>query len=506
MQQDAVLVAVICTFILSAALLFLMFIFKFEKTLRRIICAVSLLCNAFAMGALAVGYTNLLAILFLFISIYQIINILRIVQSRMNEEYLFRSTKRTFYYLFISQLLILGIFGSKHFFNWQIKNDLLLQGLVGVTLLVSIILAVTTLLNIFLSKTKPTGLLADSKLPTLTLAIPARNENEMLTDCLEAATGCTYPKLEILVLDDCSQDKTAQIIKSYAQKGVRFVQAGIEDDSWLSKNQAYQVLLDQSAGDLIMFMGVDVDLSPDSLTRIVEVFLADGVNMMSVMPKRVKSGLIAAFIQPMRYWWELSIPRWFLKRPPVLSTCWLMDKQVLVKMGGFKSVKRAIIPEEHLAWQQSKLGMYRFIRNTKYIDLTTQKDFFSQWSTALRTRYPQVHRRPELVVLRSLIMTVFLLLPFVICVLQVTTSKLDFYVFIISLASVILLVTSNVLISSVTNPMSSMLAVINFPINVVLDLIALHISMIRYEFGEVIWKGRNVSDAAMHVYYKLPKI
>jgi hypothetical protein len=393
-----------------------------------------------------------------------------------------------------------------YFYNWQIKNDLLLQGLAVTILLASITLAVTTLLNIYLSKSKPSLSLSDSKLPTLTLAIPARNENEMLTDCLEAAISCTYPKLEILVLDDCSQDKTAQIIRSFAQKGVRFVQAGKLDDSWLSKNQAYQVLLDQSAGDLIMFMGVDVNLSPDSLSRLVEIFLADGSNMMSVMPKRVKSGLLAAFIQPMRYWWELSIPRWFLKRPPVLSTCWLINKQVLVKMGGFKSVKRAIIPEEHLAWQQSKIGMYRFIRNSKSINLTTQKDFLSQWSTALRTRYPQVHRRPELVAMRSLAMAVFLLLPFVICVLQITTTKLNFNVFMASLISVILLVISNVLISIVTNPISSILAVVNFPINVVLDLIALHISMIRYEFGEVIWKGRNVSNTAMHIYPKLPKI
>ena len=76
-------------------------------------------------------------------------------------------------------------------------------------------------------------------------------------------------------------------------------------------------------------------------------------------------------------------------------------------MGGFKSITRQIVPEEHLAKLLNMDGKYAFIRNDSDLEVSTQKSFHSQWLTAVRTRYPQAHRRPEKVALRSLIMIIF---------------------------------------------------------------------------------------------------
>jgi len=61
-------------------------------------------------------------------------------------------------------------------------------------------------------------------LPTVSVCIPARNENAALADYITAALASDYPKLEVLVLDDCSQDDTSEVIRSFAHQGVRFVQ------------------------------------------------------------------------------------------------------------------------------------------------------------------------------------------------------------------------------------------------------------------------------------------
>jgi hypothetical protein len=42
------------------------------------------------------------------------------------------------------------------------------------------------------------------------------------------------------------------------------------------------------------------------------------------------------------------------------------------------------------------------------------------------------------------------------------------------------------------------------PAAVGLDILLLHTSMFDYEFGEVIWKGRNVCIPVMHVVPRLP--
>jgi len=71
-----------------------------------------------------------------------------------------------------------------------------------------------------------------------------------------------YPKLEIIVLDDCSQNKhTPEIIRSFAHDGVRFIQGEHPKPTWLAKNQAYDRLAQESSGEFILFCGVDVRFS-----------------------------------------------------------------------------------------------------------------------------------------------------------------------------------------------------------------------------------------------------
>lgn len=86
---------------------------------------------------------------------------------------------------------------------------------------------------------RPTeGKFADRDLPSLTVAIPARDETKDLEECLRTIIASDYPKLEIIVLDDCSQLPTADIIKGFAQDGVQFIPGKPPAKRWLAKNQA----------------------------------------------------------------------------------------------------------------------------------------------------------------------------------------------------------------------------------------------------------------------------
>jgi len=135
--------------------------------------------------------------------------------------------------------------------------------------------------------------------------------------------------------------------------------------------------------------------------------------------------------------------------------------------------------------------------------VSTHKKFDEQWETAVRTRYPQLHRRPELLVLR-IIFLLILLLPFMFLPLVFFDNSLQ-SIKIMILISAGALVYSHILVSWFTNHYSAILAPINFPIIIILDLFATNLSAFRYEFGEVIWKGRVVNPK-LKVYKKLPKI
>jgi glycosyltransferase involved in cell wall biosynthesis len=473
---------------------------------KKWLAAISLIISGFSTGIFLAAAFSAGTVLLALLMVYRAINLLRIIEDRMHEQYLRRVTTRSFMWLGGAQILTIVLWDLVKLFPAIVSGKAALLG-VSISLAVaSLLIFVNAVRTIISTKVQTVPPLSDKELPTVTVAVAARNENDILRQCLESALASDYPKLEIIVLDDCSQDHTADIIKSFAHDGVRFVQGIEPTETWLAKNAAYQKLLEEASGELIVYMGVDVRLHEKSLRRLVEVFVAKNITMLSVLPKRTHSGLLAAFIQPMRYWWELALPRWVIKHQPVLSTSWVANRQALIKAGGFKSVTRAIVPEEILSTKFSQSNKYAFVRTNEDLDITTHKDFRSQWLTAVRTRYPEAHRRPEYAALRVLIMLFFLVAPFVLLPLLLFATDIAWPVIALTAASVLLLIGSSLAVALVTNPIAAWLAPFNFPIVVLIDFIALHISMYRYEFGEVIWKGRNVTTPAMHVYPHLPEL
>jgi chlorobactene glucosyltransferase len=439
-------------------------------------------------------------------SIYRFVNHGRIYISRLPSKHLHSIAMQTFAVTSAMQALTLILYVIFLFSGIQFSPDDLLGVLLLSSACTGLVILISTVANLFSSKPIANNHLTDNELPTVTIAIPARNETPKLTSCLESIVASDYPKLEILVLDDNSQDKTAEVIKSFALQGVRFIKGDVLRGTWLAKNKAYETLFQQASGDIVFYMGVDVRLHPNSVRRLVEQFLTRNANMMTILPKRTKSGFVAAFIQPMRYWWEIAVPQFMLRRPPALSTSWMVSRQSLIDIDGFKTYKRSIVPEEHLARYFCSTKSYVFIRTTKDMLVTTHKDFSRQWDTQVRTRYPHAHRRPENVLLQSLALLLLIITPFI--ALPILLFGLDLY-WIYNLAlfvAICSLLLSHLAISIITNPAAGFLAPLNFPIAVLLDIIALHVSMYKYEFSYVKWKGRDIAPKKLEVIPHLPDL
>lgn len=448
-------------------------------------------------------HPNLIAIGLAVLSLGRLLNLFRVAQARMHEEYLRNTAARTSKFLGLSQvvLVIFLIVSVPKIFEF---SDLpLILAIMQLAFAVSV-LAVTTY---NLHKTRyiqGNAFYADRELPTVSLLIPARNETIQLEECLRSALASDYSKLEIIVLDDCSQMKTSDIIKSFAHQGVRFIRGDEPNERWLAKNQAYDKLQNVASGNLLLFCGVDVRFGPHAIKALVTELLNRDKQMISILPHRLSGSIAGAFIQPMRYWWELALPRKLVNRPPVLSTAWLIRAKTLEKLGGFPAVSHSIIPEGFFARELVKSNNYSFIRANDTLDIQTRKSFEDQRATALRTRYPQLRRRPENVILMVVAELTLLLGPF-IGVLYSLLIKNE-AVLVISLASTICLVATHVLIVQLTSPANTAVAIFNLPVEVLTEVIVALMSMVKYEFGKVDWKDRNVCIPVMHVIPRLPEV
>jgi cellulose synthase/poly-beta-1,6-N-acetylglucosamine synthase-like glycosyltransferase len=110
---------------------------------------------------------------------------------------------------------------------------------------------------------------------TITVIIPARNEEENIKACLESVTDQSYPKhlFEVIVVDDFSTDKTADIISSFADRNVSLISLKdfVEDKLNSYKKKAIEIAISKAKGNLIVTTDADC-VVPHSWLQTVATF------------------------------------------------------------------------------------------------------------------------------------------------------------------------------------------------------------------------------------------
>ena len=119
----------------------------------------------------------------------------------------------------------------------------------------------------------------------VSVLIPARNEEANIRATLESVLANRGVNFEVVVLDDHSTDRTAEIVKQFAADDSR---ARLELSpplpvGWCGKQHACHVLAQHANSPLLVFMDADVQLTPDAVQRMTafgeqnDAMLASGV-------------------------------------------------------------------------------------------------------------------------------------------------------------------------------------------------------------------------------------
>ncbi len=74
--------------------------------------------------------------------------------------------------------------------------------------------------------------LADDALPTITVIVPARNEEASIGPCVDSILATDYPaaKLDVIVVDDDSADRTAAVVRARMAGALAVAGGGAEND------------------------------------------------------------------------------------------------------------------------------------------------------------------------------------------------------------------------------------------------------------------------------------
>ncbi len=103
-------------------------------------------------------------------------------------------------------------------------------------------------------------------LPTVSVIIPAKNEEKTISKCLDSILASDYPKLDVIVAVDGCTDKTIEIAKSYRKvRTIKLKQQGC-------KAAALNRVLKHTKGSIIGIYDADCIVEPDCISKAVKSF------------------------------------------------------------------------------------------------------------------------------------------------------------------------------------------------------------------------------------------
>jgi 1,2-diacylglycerol 3-alpha-glucosyltransferase len=97
--------------------------------------------------------------------------------------------------------------------------------------------------------------------PLVSIIIPALNEEKYIEKTLKSVRRQTYPKIEVIVVDNGSTDRTGEIAKKYANKVIVEEKRGIG----IARNRGAK----EAKGDILLFLDADTEIEKDCVEKIV---------------------------------------------------------------------------------------------------------------------------------------------------------------------------------------------------------------------------------------------
>lgn len=193
--------------------------------------------------------------------------------------------------------------------------------------------------------------------PRLSVCVPARNEAGRVGTCVASALASEYEPLEVVILDDRSEDGTGDEARSAGDGDPRLrVVAGVEPPAgWAGKPWACRQAAEVATGDLLLFVDADVRLAPWAAPAAVAHLLGARLDLLSLFSDWELLG----------FWERVVVPvvGWFIRGSVDLAEAnsrtgrrafangqlVLVDRSAYDGVGGHGAVRAEVLEDVRLA-------------------------------------------------------------------------------------------------------------------------------------------------------------
>ena len=140
--------------------------------------------------------------------------------------------------------------------------------------------------------------------PLVSVLVPARNEERNIEECIRSLLLQDYPSYELIVLDDHSSDRTAEIADRLINQvrnprvSARLIHGATLPDGWTGKNWACHQLAEAASGEFLLFTDADTVHAPGTVTAAVDYACRKNAGLVSAWPRQITESLGEKLIVP----------------------------------------------------------------------------------------------------------------------------------------------------------------------------------------------------------------
>lgn len=152
--------------------------------------------------------------------------------------------------------------------------------------------------------------------PLVTLLISAYNESPFIEAKIQNSLDLDYPKglLEIIVISDCSDDGTDEIVQRYSGCGVRL----IRQPQRKGKSAALNLAVPQAKGEILVFSDANAMYQPDSVRFLTKHFSDQNVGYVVGNSRYVDKASAPQAAEAEGFYWKLET--WLKKKESVFHS------------------------------------------------------------------------------------------------------------------------------------------------------------------------------------------
>jgi glycosyltransferase involved in cell wall biosynthesis len=252
--------------------------------------------------------------------------------------------------------------------------------------------------------------------------VPARNEEAVIAACVESL-AVQREIAEILVIDDQSSDRTAEIVRSLATQSpkVRLLEATELPAGWVGKNNAVWIGAREARGDWLLFTDADAVHAPDSAARALSIAAENNAALVSFSPEQVIESWYEKAVNPYVFTRLSSRFRFADVNDPKNKSAAANGQFILIRrdayhaVGGHAGIAADVLEDVALAARVKATGYRLWFGSGKgIVRVRMYRSFAAMWEGWKKNLYSLMGGNPKAVgeeIGRALLPTLLVLLP-----------------------------------------------------------------------------------------------